>query len=100
MHGRERGLFTHETDFRKFIDKVRAEVGRQWLNDAYFIFSGISYDRTGALQHKPIARSDMKLEHLIKSIQALNIKGTLIFDTPNREEDIVDMLQEIGDMVR
>ncbi len=42
----------------------------------------------------------MKLEHLIKSVQALNIKGTLIFETPNREKDIVDILHELGDMVR
>lgn len=100
IHARGLGTLTHESDFRRILDKVRAEVGRHWLNDAYFIFSGISYDRSGAISHKPILRSDMKLEHLIKSIQALNIKGTLIFETPNREKDIVDMLQEMGDMVR
>jgi deoxyribonuclease-4 len=100
IHGRDRGLLTHESDFRRIIDKVRAEVGQQWLNDAYFIFSGVTYERSGAIQHKPIARSEMRLEHLVKSIQALSIKGTLIFETPNREEDVVDLLQEIGDMVR
>lgn len=100
IHARDRGLLTHETDFRRIIDKVRADTGRQWLNDAYFIFSGISYDRNGALQHKPLARSEMRLEHLVKSIQAMSIKGTLIFETPNREKDIVDILHELGDMVR
>ncbi len=100
IHGRDRGVLTHETDFRRVIDKVRAEVGRQWLSEAYFIFSGIDYDRTGAGKHKPVARSDMKLEHLIKCIQALNIKGTLIFETPGREKDIVDILQDLADMVR
>ena len=100
VHGRDRGILTHETDFRRIIDKVRAEVGQHWLTEAYFIFSGADYDRTGAGKHKPLARSDMRLEHLIKSIQALNIKGTLIFETPNREKDIVDILQDLADMVR
>jgi deoxyribonuclease-4 len=100
IHGRDRGLLTHETDFRRIIDKVRAETGRQWLTEAYFIFSGVDFDRTGAGKHKPMLRSDMRLEHLIKSIQALNIKGTLIFETPNREKDIVDLLEELADMVR
>ncbi|MFH1237444.1 MAG: TIM barrel protein [Candidatus Aenigmatarchaeota archaeon] len=100
IHGRDRGVLTHDTDFRKIVDKVRAEVGHQWINDAYFIFSGADYDRTGAGKHKSIARSDMRLEHLIKTIQALNIKGTLIFETPNREKDIVDILQDLADMVR
>jgi len=100
IHGRDRGLLTHESDFRRIIDKVRAEVGQHWLTEAYFIFSGIDYDRTGAGKHKPILKSDMRLEHLIKSIQALNIKGTLIFETPGREKDIVEILQDLADMVR
>jgi deoxyribonuclease-4 len=97
MHARSGGAMTSENDFRRVLDKVRAQVGQHWLSNAYFIFSGVSY-ATG--QHKPIIGSDMKLEHLIKSIQALNIKGTLIFETPGREKDIVDMLNLIGDMVR
>lgn len=100
IHGRSSGMLTTENDFRRILDKVRSEIGQQWLKEAYFIFSGISYGPSGASVHKPIIRSDMRLEHLIKSIQALNIKGTLIFDTPNREKDIVDILQELGDMVR
>lgn len=100
IHARSSGALTSENDFRRILDSVRSEIGHQWLSDAYFIFSGISYGPSGAIQHRPIARSDMKLEHLIKSIQALNIKGTLIFETPNREKDILSILQELGDMVR
>ncbi len=100
VHARSSGALTSENDFRRILDKVRSEVGQYWLSDTYFIFSGISYGPSGGIQHKPIARSDMKLEHLIKSVQALNIKGTLIFETPNREKDIVDILHELGDMVR
>lgn len=100
IHGRDRGLMTHETDFRRIADKVRAEIGQHWLTEAYFIFSGIDYDRNGAGKHKSLVHSDMRLEHLIKTIQALNIKGTLIFETPNREKDIVDILQDLADMVR
>lgn len=100
IHGRERGSLTHESDFKRIVDKVRASVGQEWLKEAYFIFSGVSYDRNGVIHHKPIARSDMKLEHLIKTVQSYNIKGTLIFENPAREKEIVDMLQELADMVR
>lgn len=100
IHARSGGLMTDENDFRRILDKTRAEIGQQWLSDAYFIFSGVSYGPSGAISHKPVKDSKMKLEHLIKSIQALNIRGTLIFETPNREQDIVDMLHEVGDMVR
>lgn len=100
IHARSSGALTSEDDFRRILDKVRSEVGQYWLKEAYFIFSGVSYGPSGAIEHKPIVSSNMKLEHLIKSIQSLNIKGTLIFETPNREQDILEMLQELGDMVR
>ena len=29
-----------------------------------------------------------------------NIKGTLIFDTPHKEKELVDIIDEFGDMVR
>ena len=85
MHSRSGGAMTTENDFRRVLDKVRAEVGNQWLSNVYFIFSGVSYS-TG--QHKPIIGSDMKLEHLIKTIQSLNIKGTRIFETPGRDQHL------------
>jgi len=100
IHARSSGAITSEEDFRRILDKVRSEVGQYWLKEAYFIFSGISYGPSGALHHRSVATSDMKLEHLIKSIQSLNVKGTLIFETPSREKDILDILQELGDMVR
>lgn len=100
IHARSSGMMTSEGDFRRILDKTRAEIGQQWLRSAYFIFSGVSYGPSGAIAHRPILRSDMHLEHLIKSIQALNIGGTMIFETPNREQDILDMLNELGDMVR
>jgi deoxyribonuclease-4 len=100
IHARSSGAITSEEDFRRILDKIRSEVGQYWLKEAYFIFSGITYGPSGAIQHRSVVSSDMKLEHLIKSIQSLNIKGTLIFETPNREKDILGMLQELGDMVR
>lgn len=100
IHARSSGAITSEDDFRRILDKIRSEVGQYWLKEAFFIFSGISYGPSGAIQHRSVVRSDMKLEHLIKSVQSLNIKGTLIFETPNRENDILGILQELGDMVR
>ena len=100
IHARSSGAITSEDDFRRILDSVRSEIGQYWLKEAFFIFSGISYGPSGAIQHLPLSRSDMKLEQLIKSVQALNIRGTLIFETPNREKDILDVLQEMGDMVR
>jgi deoxyribonuclease-4 len=100
IHARSSGALTSEVDFRRILDKTRSEVGQGWLSEAYFIFSGVSYGPTGATAHKPLKNADIHLEHLIKNIQSLNIKGTLIFETPGREKDVLDILQQLGDMVR
>lgn len=100
IHARSSGALTSEGDFRRILDNTRSEVGQGWLREAYFIFSGVSYGPTGATSHRPVKNSDMDLAHLIKNIQSLNIKGTLIFETPGREKDILDILQQLGDMVR
>jgi endonuclease IV len=100
IHGRSSGVMTSETDFRRILETTRAQVGQQWLADAYFIFSGASYSPSGVTKHQSVLNSDMKLEHLIKCVQSLNIKGTLIFETPGREKDIIDILERLGDMVR
>ena len=100
IHGRSSGMLTSESDFRRILDKIRGDIGNQWLRNAFFIFSGASYGPSGIISHRSIKGSDLSLEHLIKSIQSLNIKGTLIFETPGREKDVLDVLEDLADMVR
>jgi endonuclease IV len=100
IHARGAGSLRTEDDFKKVIQKVKGDIGQGWLGNAYFIFSGISYGPSGEIDHKPFARAEPSLEFLIRSIVSFNIKGTLIFETPDREKGILNILKEFGDMVR
>ncbi|RLJ05967.1 MAG: hypothetical protein DRP16_05630 [Candidatus Aenigmatarchaeota archaeon] len=100
IHARGSGALTSDEDFRRIIDKVRGEIGNQWLWNAYFIFGGVSYGPSGEQKHIPLSRSDINLSHLIRNIMSFNIKGTLILDDPQREKLVLDMLEELADMVR
>lgn len=100
IHARGVGALTSDEDFRRIIDKVRAEIGNQWLKNAYFIFSGVTYGPSGEQKHISILRSDIKLQHLIRNIMAFDIKGTLILDDPEREKLILKILESLADMVR
>lgn len=100
IHGRGSGAIRSQQDYRKILDDTRSAVGQQWLNSAYFIFSGVSYGPSGKIKNVSFDRSDMNLEHLIREIMSLNIKGTIIFDDPDKDKFILNMLDRLADMVR
>ncbi|HDD46529.1 MAG TPA: hypothetical protein ENG42_03560 [Candidatus Aenigmarchaeota archaeon] len=100
VHARGSGALRTEKDFMQVVDIVKGGIGTGWLNNAYFIFSGIIYGPSGEIEHRRIIDTDLKLEYLIRTIMAYNIKGTLIFETLNREKDIVEILDLLADLVR
>jgi hypothetical protein len=100
IHARGSGGLRTEEDYRKVLDKVRWDVGSSWIQNAYFIFSGVSYGPSGKIKEIPLRRSDMNLKYMIKGAMSLGIKGTLILDDPSKEKVVLDMLEDIADMVR
>ncbi|UCD03202.1 MAG: hypothetical protein JSV63_01020, partial [Candidatus Aenigmatarchaeota archaeon] len=100
LHARGAGFLKSQEDFKRIIEQVRQSIGQQWIKDAYFFFSGIKYGPSGEIGHTSFINSDMKLEHLIRSSLSYGIGGTIIFEEPEREKNIVAMLDGLGDMVR
>lgn len=100
IHARGVGALRTQEDFRRIIDSVRRDVGSGWVQNAYFLFSGVSYGPSGEIKHIPLEKSDIKLEHLIKEIMGGGVKGTLIFEDPERDKFILKMLERLADMVR
>ncbi len=100
VHARGAGFLKSHEDFKRVIEQVKAGVGQQWLRSAYFFFSGVKYGPSGEIAHMPFISSDLKLEHLIRSILAYGMRGTLIFEEAQRERNVVSKLDELGDMVR
>lgn len=100
LHARGAGFLKSPDDFKKVIEQVRQKIGQAWIKDAYFFFSGIKYGPSGEIAHTSFINSDMKLEHLIRSTLSYGMSGTIIFEDPEREKNIVAMLDGLGDMVR
>lgn len=100
IHARGAGSLRSPDDFKRVIEKVRQGIGNQWLRDAYFFFSGINYDLNGEISHKSFVNADLKLEYMIRAALSYGMGGTIIFEEPERETQIVDMLDRLGDMVR
>ena len=100
IHGRGSGALRSQDDFRKIMDTVRAEIGQGWTQSAFFLFSGASYGPSGFTRNIPLSQSDLNLEYLIREVMSLNVKGTIIFEDPNKEKFVLKMLDQLSDMVR
>lgn len=100
IHARGSGALRSEDDFRRVFDSVRAEVGQSWLHNVYFLFSGVSYGPSGRIRNIPLSESDISLKTMIRQSISFGVKGTLIFEDPDKEKLILKILEDLGDMVR
>ena len=100
VHARGAGFLKTQDEFKRIVEHVRQGIGSQWLRDAYFFFSGIKYGPSGEIAHTSFVNSDMQLNDLIRTVLSFGMKGTIIFEDPEREKNIVAMLDQLGDMVR
>jgi len=100
LHARGYGALRTENDYMRTLSKLKHEIGHGWVSNAYFMFSGVSYGPQGEIKHIPLRTSDMQLRHMIKECMAMDIKGTLILEDPEKEKLILRMLEELADMVR
>ena len=100
IHARGSGALRSENDFKQVIDTVRRELGSTAIQNPYMLFSGVKYGPSGEIQHIPFKKADIDLNHLIKAIMTFGTKGTLIFEDPEREKGLLDMLKDFGEMVR
>ena len=100
LHARGYGALRTENDYMRVLSKLKHEVGHAWVSNAYFMFSGVSYGPQGEIKHIPLRTSDMQLRHMIKECMAMDVKGTLILEDPEKEKLVLRMLEELADMVR
>jgi endonuclease IV len=100
LHARGYGALRSENDYMRILSKLKHEIGHGWVSNAYFMFSGVSYGPSGEIKHIPLRTSDMQLKHMIKESMAMDIKGTLILEDPEKEKLILRMLEDLADMVR
>jgi deoxyribonuclease-4 len=100
IHGRGSGAMRSQADFKRIIEKARAVGGGGWTDSAYMMFSGVKYGPSGEVGHIPLDKSDINLEFLIREVMGANLRGTLIFEDPDKEKWIVKNMEKLADMVR
>ncbi|ASJ06489.1 deoxyribonuclease IV [Thermococcus pacificus] len=90
-HARSKGEFNSIEEWREMLSLLEDRLGREALDNMHIHMSGIEYTAKGERRHLNLQESDMKWEDLLKVLKEFKVKGVVISESPNIEEDALLM---------
>ena len=87
LHARSNGAFNSYEEFSDVLSSVEDTLGRSALDNLHIHVSGIEYGEKGEIKHLNLDESDFEYEDLMRALKDFNVKGVLICESPNLEED-------------
>jgi deoxyribonuclease IV len=85
-HARD-GKSNSYPEFISALDQVEKKLGRKALDSIHIHLSGIAYSAKGERNHLNLSDSDMKYRDLLKALKDRSVKGMVICESPNLEDD-------------
>lgn len=86
LHARTGGVNSYP-EFATILSKVKERLGRAGLNNMHIHFSGIRYGDKGEISHLNLKESDLQYLELLRALRDFAVKGLVICESPNLEED-------------
>ena len=87
LHAWSNGKYNTTEEFREILNLVEKRLGRRGLDNVHFHCQGVEYTEKGERWHLNLKESDLKYEDLVKVWKEFKIKGVVIAESPNVEED-------------
>ena len=87
LHARSGGEFNTYDEFSRILEKLGKEVGQYAIENFHGHLAGIEYTARGEKQHLNLEDSDMNYKDLLKAMKEFGVKGALVCESPNIEED-------------
>ena len=86
LHARN-GVVNSYAEFDAILGKVKEKLGRAGLDNIHIHFSGIRYGDRGEISHLNLKESDLQYVELLTALRDFDVKGLVICESPNLEED-------------
>jgi len=86
LHARG-GRFNSYPEFTSVLEQVRVGLGDDALKNMHLHISGIEYGARGERRHLRLQQSDLQYNELLRALRDYNVKGVVICESPNQEED-------------
>ncbi len=87
IHARYNGISNTYDEFARIFEKIGNELGQSALDNFHAHLAGIAYSAKGEKNHLNLEESDMNYKNLLKAFKDFNVKGALVCESPNIEED-------------
>ena len=87
IHARTGGEYNTYDEFCKVLDRIGTELGDFALNNFHAHLAGIEYSSKGEKRHLILEESDMNYKDLLKALKEFHVKGALVCESPNIEDD-------------
>lgn len=87
IHARYNGIYNTYNEFSKIFEYLGNELGQDIFNNFHAHLAGIEYGAKGEKQHLIFNESDMNYKDLLKVFKKYDVKGALVCESPNIEED-------------
>lgn len=91
LHARSAGKENTLVEFRNTLEQIEKHLGKEGLNNMHIHVSGIEYTQKGERNHVNLKESDLNYKDLVKAWKEFKIKGCVISESPNLEEDALLM---------
>ena len=91
LHARTGGKNNTLLEFREILSEIEKGLGKRGLDNMHIHMSGIAYTAKGERNHLFLEESDFNYKDLIKVWKEYKIKGVVISESPNIEEDALLM---------
>lgn len=86
IHARTSQNNTYD-EFCSMLSAVEKRLGKKALKSMHMHISGIEYTKKGERRHLILEESDMNYTELLLALKEFNVRGALVCESPNIEED-------------
>jgi deoxyribonuclease IV len=91
LHSRT-GKYNSYYEFKSVLAQVERKLGRSSLDNMHIHLSGINYNnKSGEIMHLNLKESDLNYTELLQALKELDVKGVVICESPNLEEDALHL---------
>ena len=87
LHARYNGISNTYDEFAKIFETIGNELGQIALDNFHAHIAGIDYGAKGEKKHLNLEESDMNYKDLLRAFKEFNVKGAIVCESPNIEDD-------------
>jgi deoxyribonuclease-4 len=99
LHART-GEYNSYDEFCSVLTLIKNELGKEALQEMHIHVAGIEYGLKGERKHLNLEDSDLNHSDLLRAFKDFDVKGTVICESPNLEEDALLLQKKYKSLLR